>query len=377
MEKMKEKAWICSLCPKLCRHVCPVAQVLESELDTPNGKALLAYILAKNNVEITPSMVTHLYNCTTCGICGTEKWCPIERIDMPAIIRAARADIVDAGKAPRKIVELENMMRENKNPYGMPRENRFSQIRVHVKDKKDSEVLYFVGCTAAYKRPEIPNAVVKILETGKIDYTIMGDEICCGKPLVDAGYIESAKDNANELVGAIERMHSNTIVASCPSCYYMLKTYYPKEFGIKLGIEIFHITEYLEQLLEKGKIKIAKPYDKKVIYHDPCYLGRHSGIYDVPRRIIGNINQINLVESFFSKDNAHCCGRGGDFRITAPDASLEIAKNRLKELLENEPDTIITTCPGCKDQFIDALEKMESSKKFKIEDLCEVIAYLL
>ncbi|GAH00799.1 unnamed protein product, partial [marine sediment metagenome] len=147
-----------------------------------------------------------------------------------------------------------------------------------------------------------------------------------------------------------------------------------EKFGVEYDFKLYHTAELVKQLLDEGKLKFKSNYDKTVTYHDPCHLGRHSGIYEIPREVYKKIPGINFVEMKRNRENAYCCGAGGGVKIGYPDWSVEISKERLEEAKETGATVVSSTCPFCRTNLSDANDKFNMG--FEVIDLIEILDQL-
>ena len=174
----------------------------------------------------------------------------------------------------------------------------------------------------------------------------------------------------NYNIAQIRNVGALKIITSCAGCYRTLKKDWLK-FGGEYDFEVYHTTELVKQLLEEDKIKFNSEYDKTLTYHDPCHLGRHMGLYEVPREVYKQIPKLKFVEMKRNRENAWCCGAGGGVKIGYPDWSVEISKERLEEAKETGASVISSICPFCKTNLSDANEKFNMD--FEVLDLIEIL----
>lgn len=365
LEKYSKQALKCALCLKMCKFVCPVASVVRREPVYPPNKALIVHLIASKLVDINEEgdvLAKYLYLCTTCGLCSTEPWCGL-KISMPEIIESARTYLVSLNKVPENLLEVEKIAKKNYNPYGEPNAQRFSHV--NAKFSSNADVAYFIGCTTAYKRPEIANATINILKALNIDFTLIKEEQCCGSPLLRLGFSETAKELAQHNVSAIESIRVGKVVFTCPGCYRAFKKDYP-EIGVEVPFEVCHISEFLiEQIDEKDLAKVnCKMF---VTYHDPCHLGRHLGIFDPPRKLLGKMGY-KIKEMSWNRKSSKCCGAGGGLLHISKEVSKNVARKRLEEALETEAKILVTACPLCKTRF-DGI----TNGKIEVKDITELL----
>ena len=196
-------------------------------------------------------------------------------------------------------------------------------------------MLYFRGCTAREKLPNIQSATEKLLKLAGVDYHILDDEKCCGSVLLRTGFLKEAQEQIEKNTEILE---GETIITSCAGCYKTLKEDYE-------GLDVVHISQLLDQLIRQGKLSLSKN-DLDVTYHDSCHLGRHCDVFDEPRDVIKSVS--NLVEMENIRENSICCGAGGGVKSAYPEIASEMAKLRINQAKKTGCKTLITPCPFCK-----------------------------
>ncbi len=204
-------------------------------------------------------------------------------------------------------------------------------------------MLYFRGCTAREKMPQIEQATKYILDKAEIQYETLENEGCCGSVLLRTGFKEDAKKQMKENLKKLESYKNDTIITSCSGCYKTLKDDYKEILDEELNV--VHISQLINQLIKEGKIQLQKE-DIKVTYHDPCHLCRHAGESEAPREVIKEIAQLEEMEH--NKMNALCCGSGGGVKSAYNEISNTIAKRRIQEAKDTNTDLLVTACPFCK-----------------------------
>ena len=210
--------------------------------------------------------------------------------------------------------------------------------------KETAEVVYFTGCVASYfpLAQNIPIALAEVLEAGGIDFTLLGEEEwCCGFPLLGAGLKELFHEFMEHNLQAIRDKGAKEVIFACPSCFQMWREFYPQEFKIS------HATQYFLRLVKENRIPL-KELKMKVTYHDPCDLGRKSGVYDAPREVMARIPGLELREMAASRENALCCGGGGDVEISDPTVSTSVAGRRLRQVQATGARYVASACQQCK-----------------------------
>jgi heterodisulfide reductase subunit D len=237
------------------------------------------------------------------------------------------------------------------------------------------EALLFTGCVSAFfpMAYSIPQAFVQILEQAGVSYTTMaGEEWCCGYPLFGAGMQEDVAKLARHNVAQAQSLGSPHLVTTCPSCYHTWQHLYPNYTGgsANWGFDVIHASEFLDQLIQEGRIKLTElPW--VVTYHDPCDLGRKSGVYEPPRKIIRSVPGLELREMANSREDALCCGGGGDVAMGEPDAVEHMAERRLAQAVGTGATAIISSCQQCKRTLLQAARKTRT--RIRILDVVELV----
>ena len=352
---------------------CPSYKTYRFETYSTGGRMWLIYGLINNDLKWSQNLANVLYACTTCGNC-TEN-CRFEKFNdfLVDIIEAARAEAVKSGFCPENQKFLLERTKDpnNFNPYGEKNSDNIDlKKKYDLPDK--AEWVYYIGCTSNYRQQDLRDATLRLLKKIGIDFTLI-DEHCCTSPLIRTGQKDIVSDFMNYNINQINNTGASKVITSCAGCYRTLKKDYEK-LGADLGFEVLHTGELIKTLLDEGKIKITSNYEKIVTYHDPCHLGRHMDMYEIPRDIIQAIPGINFIEMKRNRNNAWCCGAGGGVKIGYPDWALEISKERLEEAKETGATVLTSMCPFCKTNLADANKEFKMG--FEIIDLIELIDQL-
>ena len=336
----------------------PIAKMLRQEKPTPTELKLFS---------------RGVYYCTLCARC--QEVCPIG-IDTRSLGRAIREFLVNEGYYPPNFNMMRDAVASTHNVLGMPNSERamWAEYLPNPDDtltkKTHAEVAYFVGCMSSFSPTvqDVPTAVAQVLQHGGVDFAILGEnEWCCGYPLVWAGMSREAEELRNANIKRIGELGVKTLVCSCPSCYHSWKTEYDTD------VEILHHSQYIMRLIREGKIHL-KPLNDTVTYHDPCDLGRNSGVYDAPRDVIRSIPGLSFVEMRFNREKALCCGGGGDVEVVDENFPGTIAKQLISLARETGTGTIITACQQCKRTMLKALSKESPEHSpLKVMDLAELV----
>ena len=231
---------------------------------------------------------------------------------------------------------------------------------VEPETKGNAKVLYFAGCMTQLT-PKIMRAMKQIMEAAGEKYAFLDKDggVCCGRPMLLSGKTAEAQAMMAKNTELIKQSGAKRLVLSCPICYKVFKEEYQLE-----GIEILHHTQYIDELIKRGKLKVDKN-DLNYVYHDPCELGRAFGVYDEPREVIENIGHLRKAKS--EKELSICCGGSlGSFNLTQQERD-EITTNSVNDLIFNNPDEIVTACPLC-------LKTFARKSPVAVKDIAEVVA---
>lgn len=334
-----------------CRSVCPVFDVVGWESANTRGRMLIIKSLLEGRSP-SEDVLSSLASCTTCGICAAK--CPAG-VNPPEVVEAARTQLVKCGITTEAQKKLKSVVLISGNSFGETKDRKhWLPDTERLKLPEKSEYVYFVGCFDSYRYPKFAKKTFEVLQLFGV--TLLPDEQCCASPLLRTGFREEAEKVMERNLEQIRKIGAHTIITSCAGCYTTLKNNYPGE------LNVVSLPEFLAEHLEELKLK---KLNLTVTYHDPCHLGRHNKIYDAPRKVIQAICTLKEMKNI--KENSRCCGGGGGVRIGYPDISLELAKNRLKDVPEGV-DFIVTSCPLCVRNLRDAGGNTE------IIDLVELVA---
>jgi Fe-S oxidoreductase len=238
------------------------------------------------------------------------------------------------------------------------------------------EILFWVGCSGSFddRAKKITKAIVRILNHVNIKFAILGaEESCSGDPAKRAGNEFLYQMQAMQNITVLNGYSIKKIVTACPHCFNTLKNEYPALGG---NYEVVHHTQLVQELIDSGKLKVeGNTYKgKKIVFHDPCYLGRANNVYEAPREIIAKLDA-ELVEMKRSRAKGLCCGAGGAQMFKEAEKGLgEVNNERAKEALESNPDVIAVGCPFCNTMMTDGVKHFNKEGQTKILDVAELIA---
>ena len=353
-------------------RVCPSGEYGKFEAYYLGGKNLLAWGLTSGKLKWTEEVAKIFYQCSVCMACIQQ--CQIPEIHHYAgeWLMAMREEAVNQGYGPmpEQARYTEHIMKEH-NPYMENHGDRLNWLPSHIKQTPDAKLAYFVGCTSSYREQSVAIATAEILNSLQVDFRILSDENCCGSPIFMTGQVKKAKELAEANVKIFKDSGIEEIITSCAGCYRTWKDTYPNKFGLKHGIIVKHLPEFIQDKLKKNELNFNNEIKMKITYHDPCHIGRHMGIYKAPREVLQKIPGIELVEMKRNRHNAWCCGSGGGVRSAFKELSAFAANERIEEAKETTAEAIVSCCPFCLNQFktnikdneIEALDLSELVKK--------------
>ncbi len=339
-----------------CSATCPTAFAMDY-----SPRALWRLVELGQRDELLHSNT--FWMCTACYSCTVR--CPRD-IPISETMRQLREAYIQAGVGPLQ-GGLSNVLAAVEATHNIANEPNETRLiwsenlpqRPPQLEARQAEVLYFVGCVGALfpQTYGIPQSFVQILGHAEVDYTVLGgEEWCCGYPVYGAGMKARVKEMAEHNCARLEATGAKTIVTTCPSCYYTWHHLYPEILGHGLPAEVLHATEFMARLIDEGKLKLG-PIQDVVTYHDPCDLGRKSGVYDAPRQVLCSIPGLTFVEMAQSGPDSLCCGGGGDIAMYALDVSADVAQRRMRQAEQVGARYIVSACQQCKRTLADGARK--------------------
>lgn len=359
-----EELKLCYQCG-LCTGVCPWNTV---------RSFLVRRIMHQAQLGLVDFEDEDMWLCVTCRACVER--CP-RSVGIIDVMRALRRGITELGiaKVPDSLrITLKNISGTG-NPLGEPPENRANWAKgLDIKEYTEgTEWLYFTGCMAAYdpKLQRIPRAIVSLLKTAQVDFGILGSrETCSGESVRKAGDEQLFQTLAQTNIDTFKELGVKKIVTTSPHSYHTIKNEYPELGG---NFEVIHYSRLLTELIKEGRLKPTKELNKKVTYHDPCYLGRHNDIYDEPREVLHSIPGIELIEMPRSRENSLCCGGGGGGIWMETKKGERFADIRLEEAIETGASVLAIACPYCMSMFEDSVLSLDKGATIEIKDIAELL----
>ncbi|MFH1113650.1 MAG: (Fe-S)-binding protein [Pseudomonadota bacterium] len=380
---------------------CPSAAKYEFDAYGAYGKLRIGHAMAEGLLDWNDKALEVMYACTLCGACdvGCKRNLDLEvGLSLEALRVKAVKDGVGPLPAHKKIAAN---IATSHNMHGAPHEKRTAWLPAGITPAEKADMLYFVGCMGSYVNKEIAQSTAKILTAAGDKFMLMPDEWCCGNQVFSVGLIDEARALAKRNVEEMRKTGAKTLITSCAEGYRMWKVDYPKLLNIAtsdLGFDVIHLVEYVDGKVKNGALKFKKTVEARVTYHDACSLSRLSdpwtpyegkrgwmgcveprlkrrrgdkGVYAQPRDILKAIPGVDLVEMPRTRENAFCCGAGRGTQEAYPDFARFAAEHRLEEVREIGAETLVSSCPGCKNNFARAVKACGDD--VQVMDISELI----
>ncbi|TQJ49086.1 (Fe-S)-binding protein [Phycicoccus sp. SLBN-51] len=341
-----------------------------------------------------------LWSCTTCGACVEQ--CPVDIEHVDAIVDMRRYQNLIESAFPNELGGLFKNMENKGNPWGMAARARLDWAKdlpfpvkilgQDVESADDVDYLFWVGCAGAYedRAKKTTRAVAELLDQAGVTFAILGDgETCTGDSARRAGNEFLFQMLAQQNVEVLNEVGATKIVVTCAHCFNTIKNEYPQLGG---KYEVVHHTQLLNRLVrDKKLVPVARPAERPgmssnkdvastaetVTYHDPCYLGRHNGVYSPPRELIGALPGVEIKEMERSKEKSFCCGAGGARMWMEEKLGTRINMNRTEEALATGAERIAIGCPFCRVMISDGLTAKQSEGQGEEVEVVDVAQMLL
>lgn len=315
-----------------------------------------------------------LWSCATCGLC--EDKCPASLEHIKRIVDMRRSLVKTESGYPEKVWRVFEHLESVGNPWGTsPREHDHwtpEFVVPRISTEKQVEVLYWLGCFGSHgsRTMKVSEAMFKIMTMAGVDFAILGgEESCCGDSVRRLGHEALFQQLAKKTIKTLNQYKFQTIVTHCPHCLNTIKNEFPELGG---RFEVLHHSEFLLGLLESGKIMPKESRNRKITFHDPCYLGRYNQQYSAPREVLSNIPDLDFVEMKNNQARAFCCGAGGG-RIWMDDNNADPITSRLVEkALKTKADILVSACSMCLTRLTETVNA--SGVELECKDLAEMIS---
>lgn len=335
----------CNKCG-FCLPHCPIYLTEGTESASPRGRNAITRAVIEGRLTWSPEIERTIFSCLGCGACTAACF---PKVETRELVFRDRQCLVSEGLYPEIAARVARFLDEQHNISDEDNEERTEWVEL-VKElpreslfKERAETLFFVGCVASFfpMAQAIPVSLARILHKAGVDFAILGgEEWCCGFPLIGAGMPEKMAQLQEHNLDKLRQMGARSVVFTCPSCYHVWKHLY------QAPVTLFHASQLLLHLICEGRIGLRN-MDLTVVYHDPCDLGRNSGIYEEPREVLRSIPGLRLLELPHNRQFSMCCGGGGNLEMVDPRLSGRVADLKLQEILDTGADLVVSSCQQC------------------------------
>ncbi|RJR27277.1 MAG: (Fe-S)-binding protein [Desulfobacteraceae bacterium] len=359
----------CNKCG-FCLPNCPVYLVDGKESSAPRGRNAITRAVIEGRLEWSPEIEKAIFSCLGCGACTAACFPKVKTKDL---VFRDRECLVNEGLYPRIADRVARFLEEQHNISNDENEERAEwqemakEIPQGALNKDRADVIFFVGCVASFfpMAQKIPVNMSKIMFRAGVDFTVLGgEEWCCGFPLIGAGMSERIKTLMEHNLEKVKSVGAKSIVFTCPSCYHTWKHLYQPD------VKLFHASQMLNELIKEGRVKLK---EKKVraTYHDPCDLGRNSGVFEEPRQVLKAIPGLTLVELASNRQLSTCCGGGGNVEMVNPELSAKVASMKLEQIAQTGADMVVSSCQQCLRTIATRAKRQKTD--LVVKDLTELV----
>ena len=321
-----------------------------------------------------------VWDCTNCGWC--EEGCPVGIEHIQRIDDMRRYLVLMESKFPQEATSAFKGIEVQGNPWGLAQEKRTEWAAgldiaemADLDDSADLDVLYWVGCAGSYdeRNQRVSRAFAGLMKQAGVRFAILGkEETCTGDPARRLGNEYLYATVAAQNLETLNRYKPRRIVTQCPHCYHNLKKEYP-DFGA-VEYEVVHEAEFIDELIRAGRVKPRKELNRRITYHDPCFMARHDRKWNSARMALGAIPGAEVADVPQSRNRTYCCGAGGGCMWKEEVGPHRINEIRFSQLTEARPETVATGCPFCMTMMTDAMKARALEDSMQVRDLCELIA---
>ena len=386
----------CTVCGR-CTSVCP-ANITGKPLD-PREIVLKTGEVAAAAAGVSPPVSSvavldgegslfdrvtaeEVFACTTCGAC--DEICPVNIDILDRILDMRRYLTLMESEFPTELGKAFVAMENQSNPWGMSQQARadwtaeldFDVPVLGENGKMSAEYLWFVGCAGSFddRNTAVSVSLARLLHRAGIDFAILGrSEACSGDPARRAGNEFVFQKLALQNIATFEEMGVTKVITQCAHCFNTIANEYPQFGGT---YEVVHHSQLLAELLDQGRLQRPRKSNgerKKIVYHDPCYLGRFNDVYLAPRNVIGGVDAVEVVEMPRHGNRAFCCGAGGARFWMEEQVGKKVNIERAEEALGTEPDEIAVACPFCLVMLDDGVKEL-GRDDVPVRDIAMILA---
>jgi Fe-S oxidoreductase len=378
----------CTECGR-CTNVCPANAVGKSLsprdiiLDLRNvmhANPAAAFGLNGNSPlpiinSTTATSPDALWSCTTCGACMES--CPVFIEQMPKIVDMRRFLVMEQSDFPETMQAAITSLESRSHPFRGTQSTRTDWTEgLGIKtgaDIKDAEVILWVGCGGALieRNQKATRATAELLKMAGVNFAVLGkEEKCSGDPARRIGNEFLFQTLAKSNIDNLNRYDVKTVITACPHCFNSFKNEYPEYGG---SFDVYHHSQYLAKLVDEGKLSAASALDKKITYHDPCYLGRQNGEYEAPRQLVQLSAKSPVIEMQQNREKGFCCGGGGGMSFVEEPADKRVNRERARQALDTGADVVAVGCPFCMTMMEDGINSIKGERDVRVMDIAELL----
>jgi heterodisulfide reductase subunit D len=360
----------CNKCG-FCLPNCPVYLAEGKESSAPRGRNAITRAVIEGRLEWSPEIEKSIFSCLGCGACTAACFPKVKTKDL---VFRDRECLVGEGLYPKiadrvaRFLEEQHNISDDDNQERAEWQEMMGDMPEGALEKERADVVFFVGCVASFfpMAQKIPVNMAGILKKTGIDFTVLGgEEWCCGFPLIGTGMPDKMKSLMEHNIKKVKEVGAKSVVFTCPSCYHTWKSLYHLP-----GVELYHSSQMLHRMVKDGLIK-PKEMNVTVTYHDPCDLGRNSGVFEEPREVLKTIPGLKLVELAHNRMLSMCCGGGGNVEMVNPELSAMVARMKLQEIADTKADMVVSSCQQCLRTI--ATRARREKQNLVVKDLTELV----
>jgi len=384
-ESVEAETQACNMCG-YCVSVCPAWQEIGWESATARGKMFYLKrradnapldplnLLIRHKTDIDADFGKAMAECTACGAC--EEICHAD-IPLDGWLDSVKRFAVESnGPLMPAHAELVKTVKQTKNVYGRPQDERLASLGDDLRPSPHPEILLWFGCVGSYRHQRVAQATLQVLNAAGVRYEVLGkDEWCTGSPLLRVGeskYVE--KELMPHNLQAVEKSGAKILVTACGECFRAFSVDY-KRLGGHAPFQVLHVSHYVERLVKEKRLKFTKPVKRKLVFHDACHLARNAGAYDAPRKALKFVPGLEILEMYYSRETTKCCGEDLGFRAAFPVQAQSLAAKRLQEAKETGAEAIVTGDAHTEVHLNEVSKKL--GRGLETFDLVEILAQAL
>ncbi len=316
-----------------------------------------------------------LFECTSCAACVEA--CPVSIEQLPKIVDMRRHKVMEEADFPETMQRAIRSLEKRKHPFAGTESSRTDWMRElnlpHASEAQDAEVLVWAGCgTSLVKRNQKSiRSLAELLKKAGVKFAVLGrDEKCSGDVARRIGNEFLFESLAKENIETLKKFKVSKVITSCPHCFNTFRNEYPQ---LGAPFETFHHSQFLGELIKAGRLKITAASERRIAFHDPCYLSRHNGVTEEPRNLLQNTSRNSMRELPRNRRNSFCCGGGGGMSFVDEPPDKRVNRERAEEILATDADTLAVGCPFCTTMMEDGINAAKGDRGIEVKELAELL----